>query len=442
MDLVQPAAEVERHPVGQVAAVGEVHAHDPVARLEDAEVGGHVGLGARVRLDVDVLGAREEGEGALLGEPLGDVDVLAAAVVALAGQALGVLVGQPRALGLHHRRGDVVLAGDELDLVVLAAALAEHRLPQDRVDLARCDSSARPLRWRDRHGSPTPSCRCGAAPSRRRRARGIFPRTRRSPDDPTGCSTRMRSRRSRRRGRRRPRPDGCPRSRRWRRLMRDRGIALRPHAKTHKSVEFARRQVAAGAVGPDRRHVGEAEVFADAGFDDLFIAYPLIVRGPAGGAAAAARVALDAVGRRGLGRRARGARGGAGGAATSGPRAHRDRHRRVRGRACRPADAGALARHAADRGLAVAGRFTHGGHGYRGGGRAAAAGEDAADGLAVAAAAIAATAGIEPAVLSAGSTPTAAVRARRRDRGAARDLRLRRPTAGGHRRRRPPRTRR
>ena len=53
----------------------------------------------RVRLDVDVLGAREQRERALLGEPLGDVDVLAAAVVALARQALGVLVGQPASPG-------------------------------------------------------------------------------------------------------------------------------------------------------------------------------------------------------------------------------------------------------------------------------------------------------------------------------------------------------
>ena len=133
--------------MGQVAAVGEVHAHDPVARLEDAEVGGHVGLRARVRLDVDVLGAREEGERTLLGEPLGDVDELAAAVVALAGQALGVLVGQPRALRFHHGRGHVVLAGDQLDLVVLAAALADHRLPEDGVDvLDRLEREAR--RWR------------------------------------------------------------------------------------------------------------------------------------------------------------------------------------------------------------------------------------------------------------------------------------------------------
>ena len=70
--------------MGEVAAVGEAHAQDPVAVLEDGEVGGHVGLRARVRLDVDELGAREERQGALLGEALDDVDVLAAAVVALA----------------------------------------------------------------------------------------------------------------------------------------------------------------------------------------------------------------------------------------------------------------------------------------------------------------------------------------------------------------------
>ena len=184
VDLVQPAREVEGHAVGQVTAVGEVHAHDPVARLEHAEVGRHVRLGARVGLDVDVLGAREEGQGTLLGEPLGDVHELAAAVVALARQALGVLVGQPRALGFHDRGRGVVLAGDELDLVVLAAALAEHRLPQDRVELGdRLEGEA--CRARDRHGSPTPSGGSGpldaashlAVPRATRASSGIFPRT-------------------------------------------------------------------------------------------------------------------------------------------------------------------------------------------------------------------------------------------------------------------------
>ncbi|HLX89105.1 MAG TPA: alanine racemase, partial [Acidimicrobiales bacterium] len=55
------------------------------------------------------------------------------------------------------------------------------------------------------------------------------------------------------------------------------GVALRPHAKTHKCVEIARRQVTHGAIGLSVATIGEAEVFADAGFDDLFVAYPLWV---------------------------------------------------------------------------------------------------------------------------------------------------------------------
>jgi len=54
-----------------------------------------------------------------------------------------------------------------------------------------------------------------------------------------------------------------------------RGLRLRPHAKTHKSVELARRQVTGGAVGICCAKLGEAEVFADAGFDDVRLPYPL-----------------------------------------------------------------------------------------------------------------------------------------------------------------------
>jgi D-serine deaminase-like pyridoxal phosphate-dependent protein len=54
-----------------------------------------------------------------------------------------------------------------------------------------------------------------------------------------------------------------------------RGLGLRPHAKTHKIREIARRQLDAGAVGLTVATIGEAEVFAAAGCDDLFVAYPL-----------------------------------------------------------------------------------------------------------------------------------------------------------------------
>ena len=71
--------------------------------------------------------------GALDGEGLGDVDELAAAVVAPAGIALGVLVGQHRALRVQDRAADDVLRGDQLDLVALAAELVRDGAEDRRV---------------------------------------------------------------------------------------------------------------------------------------------------------------------------------------------------------------------------------------------------------------------------------------------------------------------
>ena len=59
--------------------------------------------------------------------------------------------------------------------------------------------------------------------------------------------------------------------------VRAKGLALRPHAKTHKIPEIAALQLEAGAVGLTVATIGEAEVFADHGVADLFIAYPLWV---------------------------------------------------------------------------------------------------------------------------------------------------------------------
>jgi D-serine deaminase-like pyridoxal phosphate-dependent protein len=59
------------------------------------------------------------------------------------------------------------------------------------------------------------------------------------------------------------------------------GLALRPHIKTHKLPELARRQTDAGARGITCQKLGEAEVFADAGFDDILISFPLVGRAKA-----------------------------------------------------------------------------------------------------------------------------------------------------------------
>jgi len=52
------------------------------------------------------------------------------------------------------------------------------------------------------------------------------------------------------------------------------GVRLRPHAKTHKSVFVARRQLELGAAGLTVATLQEAETFAAAGVSDLVIAHP------------------------------------------------------------------------------------------------------------------------------------------------------------------------
>jgi D-serine deaminase-like pyridoxal phosphate-dependent protein len=59
-------------------------------------------------------------------------------------------------------------------------------------------------------------------------------------------------------------------------LWRRQGVGLRPHTKTHKTVEIARLQLAHGAVGLTVAKVGEAEVLARAGLDDILVAYPIM----------------------------------------------------------------------------------------------------------------------------------------------------------------------
>jgi D-serine deaminase-like pyridoxal phosphate-dependent protein len=56
------------------------------------------------------------------------------------------------------------------------------------------------------------------------------------------------------------------------------GLKLRPHIKTHKLPYWAKKQVAAGAVGITCQKIGEAEVMADAGLADIFLPYNILGR--------------------------------------------------------------------------------------------------------------------------------------------------------------------
>jgi D-serine deaminase-like pyridoxal phosphate-dependent protein len=60
------------------------------------------------------------------------------------------------------------------------------------------------------------------------------------------------------------------------RFARVNGMALRPHAKTHKSVEIAKLQVAAGAAGVCCAKMGEAEALAPGGVANILITSPVV----------------------------------------------------------------------------------------------------------------------------------------------------------------------
>ncbi len=184
-----------------------------------------------------------------------------------------------------------------------------------------------------------------------------------------------------------------------------RGLALRPHAKTHKSVEIARMQLDAGAAGLTVATLSEAEVFADSGLSDLFIAYPVFPRGPK---ADRLRRLLDRVDL------SVGIDNPAGAAAVADAAAGRSvrvvleidsgQHRT----GVAPAQAADLARWCSELGLQVVGVFTHGGHSYKDPGAPSGASVDEGDTLVQAHHTLSA-AGFDVSVVSAGSTPTTGV---------------------------------
>jgi D-serine deaminase-like pyridoxal phosphate-dependent protein len=185
-----------------------------------------------------------------------------------------------------------------------------------------------------------------------------------------------------------------------------RGVLLRPHVKTHKSVRLARLQLDAGAVGVTVGTVGEAEAMVEGGILDVFIGYPVWAEGPKAARLRALHgrssvtVGVDSVEAAAL------LADAVGGSSEAPLRVliELDSGARRSG-AAGPAEALAVARSARDAGLEVTGVFTHGGHGYRapGAGPSAAADEVAILG---AAADVLRADGFRVERISAGSTPT------------------------------------
>jgi D-serine deaminase-like pyridoxal phosphate-dependent protein len=190
----------------------------------------------------------------------------------------------------------------------------------------------------------------------------------------------------------------------------ERGVALRPHVKTHKSIALARVQLEAGAAGITVGTLGEAEVMAAGGIDEIFIAYPLWAEGPKADRLRSLHATTPLV---------VGVDSAAGADHLAAAVAGLSTPLRVlieidsggrRTGVADPAAAVAVARRARDAGLEVIGVFTHGGHSYRApGARVAAAADEVA--LLGAAADDLRSDGFALERISAGSTPTAVLAA-------------------------------
>jgi D-serine deaminase-like pyridoxal phosphate-dependent protein len=178
------------------------------------------------------------------------------------------------------------------------------------------------------------------------------------------------------------------------------GVALRPHAKTHKCRPIARRQMSLGARGLTVATVGEAEALAGSAVTDIFVAYPLwpapdlLTRLRDLAARVQVTVGTDS----------------ATAAERLAPLAGRlqvmvEVDCGLRRSGVPPAEAAGVARAARRAGLEVSGVFTFPGHSYQPGAAAQAAADEA--GALAAAAAVLAAAGFGEVERSGGSTPSA-----------------------------------
>ena len=146
---------------------------------------------------------------------------------------------------LENLRSCLAAAGCGLDDVVKVNAYLGDLATSTSTTRSTASSSPSPIR----HG---PRCRQGSR-------QGSSSRSRRSPD------VRRELRRSRRRRRSSTPTDSERNLARWQEHCDRHGLANRPHVKTHRCVEIARRQLSLGAVGITCQKLSEAETMADAG---------------------------------------------------------------------------------------------------------------------------------------------------------------------------------
>ena len=123
--MVVFTGHIHRGTMGQMAALCQIHAHDRIAGLEQGKINAQVCLCTRMRLHIGVLGT-EQLASTVARDVFHNVNILAAAVVALAWVALCILIGEHATHCGKHRRGNHVLGSDHFQVALLALEFILH----------------------------------------------------------------------------------------------------------------------------------------------------------------------------------------------------------------------------------------------------------------------------------------------------------------------------
>ena len=124
----------------EVSALVQAHAQHRVAQLEERCVGAEVRIRAAVGLYVRIT-CSEQRACAITRQILDNVHLFAAAIIAFARIALGVLIGEHAAHGLHDSGRREVFRSDELNGVALASKLLAQGVGDGRVGIGQIGQS-------------------------------------------------------------------------------------------------------------------------------------------------------------------------------------------------------------------------------------------------------------------------------------------------------------
>ena len=121
--IVKLSRKTGRASVGQMSAVGQVHAENCISRIYQGKVNCHIGLGPRMGLNIDISGI-EQFFGPADGQFFSHIHILTPAIIPLIRISFGIFVGQHTPLDSHDSGTRNIFRCDKLQGVFLPLKLA------------------------------------------------------------------------------------------------------------------------------------------------------------------------------------------------------------------------------------------------------------------------------------------------------------------------------